>query len=323
MIHFFFRKKREGANSIEMVFDGIRDYLPESRDYNLPCSRPTLFSIAINILYAKMHQGDVNHITGDAHYIAIGLGRNTILTVHDIGSSQNGGWLKRKFIECLWYRWPAKRVSFITVISEFTKRELSSLIPKYAYKIVVINNAFNTNMIYTPKTFNAICPTILHMGTKSNKNLERTIMALSDIQCNLFIVGKLKEEQIDLLRRYKIKYQNFCDVMYEKIVELYRQCDIVSFPSLYEGFGVPVLEANATGRPILCGDIEVLHEVAKNSAIFVNPQSVESIREGFTELIQNEVLREQLIHSGQENVKRFSHEIIASQYKKLYQQVLL
>ena len=193
MITYFFRKKREGVNSIEMVFSTIDSQLPLHTSIQLPyegASPKTLFK---NILFAYRNKAKINHITGDTHYIALGLGRNTVLTVHDVQSAvQISNPLKRLYVKLLRFWLPALIVKRITVISEFTRIELSKLIPFAKNKIIVIHNAFNPTMEFVKKTKNKR-PVILHMGTKPNKNLERVVEALKGIDCSLIIVGKMSK----------------------------------------------------------------------------------------------------------------------------------
>ena len=118
-----------------------------------------------------------------------------------------------------------------------------------------------------------------------------------------------------------IEYENYYNIPYSKVLELYTQADMVTFPSFYEGFGMPILEANMVGIPVLASNIDVLHEVADNAAYFVNPYSIDDIRHGIIELLDNNKLRNSLIANGKVNIKRFSPQNIAEQYKSLYRQL--
>lgn len=321
-ISLFFRKKREGVNSIEMVFSTIDAQLPPHTLVQLPYEGASPIVLFKNILFAHRHKSEINHITGDAHYIALGLGQNTVLTIHDVQSAtQISNLLKRFYVKLFWFWLPALIVKRITVISEFTKDELSKLIPFAKKKIVVIHNAFNPTIGYFQKEMSER-PVILHMGTKPNKNLERVIEALKGMDCSLIIVGKLNESQISLLENAKIDYENHFDVSYNAISEYYQRCDVVSFPSTYEGFGLPILEANTAGRPIVAGDIPVLHEVGGDAACFVNPYSVDSIRNGFLKIIECDEHRYSLIQKGWENIKRFSSASIAGNYNEIYKELI-
>lgn len=323
MVFVFFRRKREGVNSIETVFSALGRYLLEHRSMNLPCEGASPVAILKNLWYAWRHRGTENHITGDAHYIALALGRNTILTVHDVQSALRiSNPLKRLYIKLLWFYLPALIVKKITVISDFTRKELEHVIPFAKNKITVIHNPFSPSIQYSAQGNINELPMILHLGTKENKNLERVAQAVSGLRCKLVVLGKMTEKQRLLMDEYKICYEDYYDLPYSEVAELYRECDVVSFPSLYEGFGMPILEANAAGRPVLAGDISVLHEVAGEAAYFVNPTDVAAIRNGITELLNNHDLRANLVAKGRENVKRFSPETIADKYNQLYESLL-
>ena len=117
MITYFFRKKREGVNSIEMVFSTIESLLPLHTSIQLPCEGASPKVLFKNILFAYRNKAKINHITGDAHYIALGLGRNTVLTIHDVQSAmQINNPLKRLYVKLFWFWLPALMVGRITVI---------------------------------------------------------------------------------------------------------------------------------------------------------------------------------------------------------------
>lgn len=321
MINLYFRKKREGVNSIEMVFETVESLFPPHCTIRLPYEGASPITLLKNILFAYRNKAKVNHITGDAHYIALGLGRNTVLTIHDVQSAmQISNPLKRLYIKLFWFWLPALIVRRITVISEFTKVELSSIIPFAKKKILVVHNAFNPSMECVRKNMGER-PVILHMGTKPNKNLERVIEAIKQIDCLLIIVGKMNNQQLDILKSAGIDYENHYDVSYEEIIQYYQSCDVVSFPSTYEGFGVPVLEANAAGRAIVAGDIPVLREVAGEAACYVDPYSVESIRNGFIKVLGQNEYRESLISKGLKNIERFTAKAMAEKYNEIYKEL--
>jgi glycosyltransferase involved in cell wall biosynthesis len=278
-------------------------------------------AILENLKHAVQRKTEVNHITGHVNYLALVTGRKTILTIHDIGSSFYGGKLHQIFMKLFWYYLPCLLVKKITVISEFSKEELIKLVPFAKEKIKVISNPVNSSLEYKPREFNKVKPLILHIGTKSNKNLERTIEALEGISCKFLIIGELSEKQQELLKKYKIDYTNKKYIPFSEIKAAYEECDLVSFVSLYEGFGMPVIEAQAVGRPVLTSAIEPINEVAGEAACFVDPENVEEIKQGFLKIIEDDEFRRQLIVRGQENEKRFQVEEIANQFLELYKEV--
>ena len=166
-----------------------------------------------------------------------------------------GSFFHRLFIKIFWFWLPALMVRKITVISNFSKDQVMGLIPFAEKKIRVIYNPVSSLLNYSPKNFNKRNPLILHLGTKANKNLERTIKALNGLKCRLLIIGELTEQQVQLLKQNKINFRNKKFIPFSEIKAAYEECDMVSFVSLYEGFGMPVIEAQAVGRPVLSSNV--------------------------------------------------------------------
>lgn len=287
----------------------------------VPYYKVSLWAILSNILYTFCNRKDINHITGVMHYCALLLPKeNTIITVHDLNLPGHG--IKRKILMWLFVHLPAKRVGHITCITEATKRELIKECPKAADKITVIYNPISTEFCYNRKEFNSELPRILHIGTRKNKNLERVVRALKGIKCHLVIIGKLNEYQRNLLSDCGINYSNKYGITDQEILDEYVSCDIVSFPSLSEGFGMPIIEGQAVGRPVLTSNIPPMNEVSGDAVVYVDPEDVNSIRKGFADIIDNEKLRQSLIVKGLENVKRFEPNSIAQKYMDLYSKIL-
>lgn len=319
MIKIFYRKKREGVNSIESVFAAIDKDLIKHDNVQLPFEGATPSILFKNCRFAHNHRGIKNHITGDIQYAVLGTSRRTLLTIHDVGSAFTGNWLKRQYVKILWFGLPTLIAKRVSVISEATKNDVLKLCPWCGGKISVIPNPYNLAFQGEEKNVIKDSLRILHIGTKPNKNLERTIAALKGIDCVLVIIGKMSDFQKQLLQENDIRYDNAYDIPLESLIEEYRKCDIVSFPSTFEGFGMPIIEAQAAMRPVLAGDISVLRDVAgENGALFVEPKSVEGIRNGFLALIENASLRHSLVHNGKKNIKRFHPSRIAELYNDIY-----
>jgi glycosyltransferase involved in cell wall biosynthesis len=104
---------------------------------------------------------------------------------------------------------------------------------------------------------------------------------------------------------------------HETLLALYSLCDAFIFPSFSEGFGWPVIEAQACGAPVIASDIEPMPEVSGGGALHANPKTAADFADAFLSL-QNKALREQLVNKGFENCKRFSSEKMIDAYLLLH-----
>ncbi len=325
---FFNRKPRALGNfSVESYFKQIRENLPpnvEAISLDMPYESNGLWRRVANAIYCMLHQGDVNHITGDIHYVGIFLSRKkTILTVLDCGMLHQTTGIKHKILKWFWFTAPIRSATHVTAISTATKEDILHFVPCTPEKISIVYVSIQDRFQPFPKTFNQNQPRILHVGTAPNKNLDRLIPALKDIPCNLVIVGKVNDSLKALIQENNIHAEcierRLTD---EEILEQYQQCDILSLVSTLEGFGMPIVEANAVGRVVITSNTTSMPEIANDAAVLVNPFDVTNIREGFLKIIQNPTLREELIHNGLKNHLRFQPKQLAEQYAQLYQKIL-
>ncbi len=109
----------------------------------------------------------------------------------------------------------------------------------------------------------------------------------------------------------------------EEISSLYQKAKALTFPSFYEGFGLPVLESQSLGIPVLTSNTSSLPEVAGDGALFVDPYDVKDIAQGMEKIVLDEKLREDLIKKGFENIKRFSWEKAAKETLKVLKEAYL
>ena len=316
-----YRKKLMAFNSFENVFNVLQPLLSIEK-VELPFSSSGLVSRLKNIRFIIGKVSPFIHITGHDHYLLWWPFKNTILTIHDIEALKRKKGIKRWIFKKLWFDIPIHNAALVTTISEFTKRELLSL-TDYKTPIYVIHNPLTLSLTYSLKPFNCHCPRILHIGTKANKNLPRLIEALEGITCELIIIGQSSLKLEQLLGHYRIAYQIKTGLSSEEVMAEYKMSDIVSFVSTYEGFGLPILEAQSVGRPVITSNVASMPEVAGEGALFVNPFSVDSIKKGVTNVMQNESLRNDLIKKGLENVSKYEKQNIANQYIELYSKVLI
>jgi glycosyltransferase involved in cell wall biosynthesis len=321
-ILFINRDKNYNGFSVEELFYSIQENIKnekvEFENYYYDSTK----SLYHNLKNIKKINADIYHITSGVVHLAYFLDRKkTIYTIHDINRYLYVLKGFRKLFYKIYYLNPLKRVKYITAISEKIKNDLIVHLGIKANHITVIYNCYPDDFEFNNLNFNTEKPNLLHIGTKEWKNLDLVISALEGVKCTLSIVGKLTNQQIELLNHYKIDYTNKYNLSRVEIYQEYCNCDMVIFPSSYEGFGMPIVEAHAVGRPILISNIEVLNEVANGAAHVINENNSEEIKNGILKIISDSAYRDKLIDKGKENNKRFTPKVIANKYLNLYKTI--
>lgn len=318
------RRARPHFQSIERVFRDVRDFLPE--DVRVRVIRSWfdsngLFKRCLNLLQVAFLRNAVVHMTGDVHYLCLAVwGRKVVLTIHDLGNlHEKRGWSRRVFA-WLWFRIPLRVASVVTVISEEVKRDLLAHFPVPERKIKVIHNPVSPDFVPAPKNW-PDSPVVLMVGTKPNKNLLRMFEALRGLRAEVRILGLLPPALRARLESTGVPFTELGRLDDAGVAQAYRDCDLLGFASTFEGFGLPIVEAQATGRPVLTADRAPMSEVAGEGAVFVDPESVESIRRGFSRLLADKDLRAALIEKGFANVRRFAPDAVAAEFAGVYRRL--
>lgn len=163
----------------------------------------------------------------------------------------------------------------------------------------------------------------MQVGVTVNKNLERLIAALEIIPCELVIIGEVPRHIKSLALDKNVSVQFFDrPLLNEEVVEQYKLADVITLISTLEGFGMPIVEGNTVGRVVITGNTTSMPEVAANAAHLVDPFSIESMKEGFIKIINDDHYRNALIKRGFENCKRFSNIKIAAQFAEVYKSIV-
>ncbi|PLR80755.1 hypothetical protein CVD25_08340 [Bacillus canaveralius] len=233
-----------------------------------------------------------------------------------------------------------KSCDMIFVISDTTRKDAVEKLNIKPEKIKVIYGAlcehFSDESILSATTWNGSTkPYILYVGgCDYRKNLDRLIAAFAKVnhrlksKFQLIIAGNIPEDQRFFIK-LNIKKANVTDdvlftgfVSNEELIQLYKGSELFAFPSLYEGFGLPVLEAMACGVPVLTSNSSALKEIAGEAAYLINPKSIDDIAQGMEHLLTNAEIRNTLVNRGFERVQQFQWTNVAKLVLEGYQQLL-
>jgi glycosyltransferase involved in cell wall biosynthesis len=268
-------------------------------------------------------RGRICHLIGDVHYLALVLPRRRfVLTIHDCAVLHRlRGW-RREVVRLLWYVWPVRRAAVVTTVSETTREDLCRWLgPSLAGKVRVVPNCVRAEFVASPKSLDEAAPVVLQVGTGWNKNLTRVAEALRGLGCRWRIVGPINDDQQAMLEASEVDYECLGRLGDEELAETYRQCDVLVFVSLFEGFGLPILEAQATGRPVITSNRSSMPEVAGEGAVLVDPEQAAEIRAAIRRVVAEPALWQSLVDRGFENVGRFQPTVVAQRYEMIYKEL--
>ena len=322
------RHPRPGFHSIETVFRTVACAFPEEIRAELHVSPFPSRGLWNRVRAARAAgramrgtRAEVAHVLGDAHYLVFGLPRRrTVLTVHDCDFLTGKRGLRRFLLWLIWLYLPMRFCAVATTISERTRSDLVALSGCDPDHVRVIPNPLPARFRPAPPAAHER-PRILHIGTKANKNLPRLIAALAGLDVELTIIGRLTVSHEQQIAQAGLAVRNLVDLSDVALVEAYWACSLVAFVSTSEGFGMPIIEAQATGRPVLTSDILPMSDVAGGAALLVDPLDIEAIRSAVLRLINAPALRDRLIAAGLDYVRRFEPRQVARSYAALYREL--
>ena len=293
---------------------------------------------------------DVVHIP-HLFWMPRGLGCPYVLTVHDLlehmYGSRNLSSLRRSLHYYLTRR-ALRGAARVLAVSQFTKNEIQKLLSLPDPRIEVVYNAIDERFLRGHATeadreliaqrYQVNYPFLLYAGAiRPHKNVVRIIEAFSALKSELAKDGRFADLKLiiigdDLsshprLRRTVVSGGVQNDVRFLGFVPIevlrifYDEAKIFVFPSLYEGFGLPPLEAMAHGTPVVTSNTSSLPEVVGNAALLVNPENVFEIRRALQRALLDMELRERMKQRGYEQAQRFSWTSSVSRILEVYREV--
>jgi glycosyltransferase involved in cell wall biosynthesis len=235
----------------------------------------------------------------------------------------------------------------IFAVSKSTKEDLINIFQLPESKISVVHNALDERFAYTPilderkqvlERYQLKDPFVLYSGKiRPHKNLHRLIEAFAVLKSELtdderyrnlklVIIGdELSKHQylrLTVIRsgaQQDVRFFGF--VPYRILRVFYQSAALFAFPSLYEGFGLPPLEAMANRTPVVASNTSSLPEVLDDAALLINPENVFDIARGMKQILSDELLRQKLIQKGIEQASKFSWKLAAQEVLDTYTDV--
>lgn len=318
-------RKSKFHNSVDKLLDNLNEHLSvnvELKKITCPYPNDGIINKIKNILWVLSIKDDIVHVTGDVTYLSTFLfNSRVIITVLDLGMPGFKNSLKKYFIDFFWNTLPFRKAVRIIAISDKTKEEVVKKYPFTINKIkriyVPLSRGYNFIKIKKNNIFNVLqIATTLH-----NKNIERSIEALKNLPVKYHFVGQLTDKHIQNLKKLKIDFEVFYNISEKQLIQLYKSSNILLFPSLYEGFGMPIIEAQAMSCCVITSNFPPMNEVAGDGALFVNPYDIDEISNSIIKIINNETLRSDLIEKGHKNLSKFNSKHLAKEYFKIYKEV--
>jgi glycosyltransferase involved in cell wall biosynthesis len=310
------------------AFDFTLFGLPEKMD-RFSCKKFKadfpIYSIKEQFLFPLIlskHPADLTHIP---HYNApLGCGQKMAVTIHDVihlrfPPSRAAYLYARVMLEAV-----TRRARVILTDSEYTKKDLLELIRADESKIRVIPLAAGPQ--FSPS--DAIRDnTVLYVGNlKPHKNILTLLRAFTKANAREKAM-KLVLAGHNFMPEETRAFQGLSDIVFldntnlGELVELYRKARIFVFPSLYEGFGLPPLEAMASGTPVICSNATSLPEVVGDAAMLFDPNNQDELADNILTLYRDEGLQKSLAAKGLERSKRFSWDHCAEKTAEVYREV--
>lgn len=304
-----------GHSSVRQRFPDLpvasRGYLHRSQPFGVVWERTVLPFLAqnydVDVLFCPNGNGPIH-----------GTSVPVVVQIHDVNALEGYSSRVHRTYRRLTVPRAARVADVIVTVSEFSKREIVSHLPVEPDRVQVAYNGIDETFHGPGDGTPFDCPEsyVLYVGAMNpRKNVGRLVQAFlrlkqsSDIPQKLLLVGPEKEllfKEVELSDSPKVVIPGY--LTRDELTYAYTHADLFAYPSLYEGFGLPPLEAMACGTPVLAGDAAALPEVLGDAAELVDPYDLDAIADGMRAVLEDPESAEELVQRGRKQVARYTWE---------------
>lgn len=277
-----------------------------------------------------------------AHTLPLITPKKSIVMIHDLGFLHHPSLYPlrqkayHKFV--IWHD-KRKATHFLTP-SQFTKNDLVETLAIPSDKISVVYHGFDANLYKKVNANNHLSvkykPYLFYLGRlETKKNIVGLISAFEVYKkrnpkssLKLVLAGKPGhgyshiQNQIEKLKKYKKDVVEIGYVKEDEVPKWFSNAEAFVFPSFFEGFGLPVIEAMACGCPVICSNTSSLPEIGSDAAVYFNPKNPDEIANQIKRVVHNKNFRNKLVGKGLQNVKRFSWEKCAKETLSIINKIM-
>lgn len=322
--------KKKNVKIVRFPFSEYKKYMP--------------FGYSHLFISKILNNEELDIFHSPANVVPLNYKKPTVLTVHDLAIYNNPEWFppKQKFATKIAVPKSVAKADKIIAISESTKRSITKLFKTSNKKIKVIYEGFakekkasKAKIKKIRKKFKIQDKFVFCISTvEPRKNMQSLVKAFDELVCSNF--KKYEDFQLILAGNKGWKYapifkaikQAKCGkvryIGYIKSDEksaLLTEATCFAFPSLYEGFGLPVLEAMSLGTPVVTSKVSSLPEVVGKAGVLVNPNSIKSIQKGLEKALKNKRALKSYSKKSRQQARKFSWNKCARQTLKVYKEV--
>ena len=310
----------------KILFNGFK--VPDFKGSVRLCSFINSF---VSPILSKHYEPDIIHET---YYNGISRNKTRakkIITVHDMIHELFPDQFPKKDKTTELKKYAVAEADHIICVSKNTQKNLVDIFNIDIKKTSVIYHGFSLTSAKTNVPQGYRRPYLLYVGSRNGyKNFIRFVNAYAAPKIknffNLVMFGgdRLNDRELSLFDKLKIPRDSLQQVNGDDamLAGYYKNASLFVYPSLYEGFGIPPLEAMNFGCPVACSNTSSIPEIVGNAAILFNPYSVDSMRDSIISILYNDKIKSSLILKGFKQIKHFSWKKCATETYKVYKNVL-